>query len=127
MKAIRNIANRIFYRFYRFYANIEDDKVMVFYFTSFAISFINFFYLYLFLGLLNEYCLSDQINISWIHFTVAGFTFIIPQIILFFKNKRYLSEMINQIEGGYKFYDLLVLIYTTLGFVSLFLGAILVA
>lgn len=117
-----NIINRIFFRFYQFYSRIEQDKVMVYYFSAFAISFLLAFYILLIIALFYKLTTIKLIKISGFSLTVLFAVIICISLFFFYRNKKILLENIKDMKPIVIYEDILVWAFTIFSIVSLFIG-----
>jgi len=116
--------NRLTYKFYNFYKNLDHDSDDSFYFSAFAISFIAVFYLIFFVGLINFYLNITLVPINGFTLSILAIVLIAVLVVIFYKKKSIILKNIQLSQPKFQKMDIAVWLFTICGFISAFVGVI---
>ena len=108
----------LFVRFYWFYKSVikEKDEVMIYYFASFAISLLTYFYIHLLWSILYFFTKIDFLEYNGTSFTVLGFLFVGLMVYSIFKNKVLYEKKASVFHKRFSMIDLWAVLFTLGGF-----------
>ena len=115
---------RLFFKYYQFYSGIESDDFMKYYYSAFALSLIFAFYLLALLGILYKTCGIKLFILNGASMSILFFSIVIIGVVFFYKNRVNLMRSIESMDNQFEKRDIIVWVFTLVGFISLFVGGI---
>ena len=114
------IVSRIFLRFYQFYDGIEEDEAMVFYFASFAISLLLFFYFHLIWAFFYKITRNNAFEFNGFSSVVVAFIFVITGATVLWRRKKSIETKMQKMTKHLVIEDVIVALFVIGGFFCMF-------
>mgnify|MGYP000087986643 CR=1 FL=1 len=121
---VKYLFKRLFFKYYKFYSNLDSDDFMRYYYSAFALSLIVSFFLFAFCGFLNKMFNVKFISTSGTSLSIFFFIIVITGLVLFYRNKTDILKSIDSMNNKFEKFDILIWLFTIFGFISLFIGGI---
>ena len=121
---VKYFFKRLFFKYYKFYSNLDSDDFMRYYYSAFALSLIVSFFLLAFCGFLYKMFNVKFISTSGTSLSIFFFIIAIIGLVLFYRNKNDILKSIDSMNSKFEKIDIFIWLFTILGFISLFIGGI---